>query len=84
MKHLDIVHVTWLDSSSDNCWDELGLVEVLGTTHTVGIYIGESDNAMTLALCYDPDTNSSQSRITIPHKAIEDVRLLVRIELPDE
>jgi hypothetical protein len=74
-----VVHVTWLDSSAGNGWEDPATLEALTLTHSVGFLIKETENSVVVAVSYDPHTEEINSYKQIPLMAIKQMRTLCRI-----
>lgn len=85
LESLPVVHVIWVDSEADNSWTKRSkLIDDLEHTHTVGFLIKENDKLVTLALSFDPGTDSVNNHKSIPRGAIVEMREVCRIPMKQE
>lgn len=79
MKTFPVVFVEWIDSVSAGEWQTLSeATSDMGYTYSCGLLVGREKNYITLALSYDPDTDSVNCSKKIPLVAIKKMRTLCR------
>lgn len=85
MTELEGVYVVWVDSEASSDWTPLSelsaLPSVLGLTHTLGLLVEETDETLTLALSFDPETDSVNNWIRIPQCAVIRMETLCQIPM---
>jgi hypothetical protein len=85
MKKLDdlpVVHVIWVDSEGNNEWTKRSkLADKLESTHSVGFLIKSNAKIVTLALSFDPETDSVHNYKSIPKGAILEMKEICRVTL---
>jgi hypothetical protein len=79
---LTVVHVTWVDSDADNSWRKRSkLADGLESTHSVGFLLKQNTKLVTLALSFDPETDSANNIMYIPRGAILEMREVCQVSL---
>lgn len=74
---MKIVYVTWIDSSTDDGWQDANeLDERPDLVHSVGFLVKETDTLLVIANSYDPATGHSNGRMSIPLVSIQKVKTI--------
>lgn len=77
-----VVHVVWVDSDASAEWTSLeDLEREIKLTHSVGFYVEETESCLIIALSFDPDTESVNNYLRIPHEAVKELKTLCRIKM---
>lgn len=75
-----VIHVVWLDSEASTGWESPEEIEdQMKLTHTVGLFVKETLDAVVIAHSYDPGTSDINGRIHIPFCAIQEIKELCTI-----
>lgn len=81
MRTIEVLHVTWVDSSAIGEWTQLGEVSnKLETIHTIGMLIDSTPETLFLALSYDPETESVNAAMHIPRACVKEIRTVWTIQ----
>jgi hypothetical protein len=72
---MKIFLIAWLDAASGDGWEELNETSPSEhLTYTIGFLVAETKNFYVLAATYDPDTKSTNARMSIPKGMVKEKR----------
>lgn len=79
---MKVVHLIWIDSEVEIGWRETDLAhDHLDLCHSIGFYIAETEHYHILANSYDPATQESNGRISIPKASVKEMRTICQIKI---
>lgn len=82
---LPVVHIIWIDSEANTGWTKRKkLAKTLERSHSAGFLMDDTPEIVTLAVSFDPETDSVNNYKYIPKGAILEMRILCLIPLTEK